>query len=77
MTKHGDPAFWTEKNMDIVEKFLKVHMDYRGTDYIIYFIPFQIFNAMYPVFISIGAGFGIPTVMNAIVILLAVIFGII
>jgi len=21
------PAFWTEKNMDIVEKFLKVHMD--------------------------------------------------
>jgi len=25
--KHGDPAFWTEKNMDIVEKFLKVHMD--------------------------------------------------
>lgn len=29
---------------------------------IIYFIPFQIFNAMYPVFISIGAGFGIPAV---------------
>ena len=77
MTKHGDPAFWTEKNMDIVEKFLKVYMDYGGTDYIIYFIPFQIFNAMYPVFISIGAGFGIPTVTNAIVILLAVIFGII
>lgn len=25
--KHGDPAFWTEKNMDIVEEFLKVHMD--------------------------------------------------
>ena len=44
---------------------------------IIYFIPFQIFNAMYPVFISIGAGFGIPAVTNAIVILLAVIFGII
>ena len=78
---------------------------------IIYFIPFQIFNAMYPVFISIGAGFGIPavtiiapfvcnlslatsstptnsstylgcaltvqTVKNAIVILLALIFGIV
>ncbi len=29
---------------------------------IIYFIPFQIFNAMYPVFISSGAGFGIPAV---------------
>ena len=25
--KHGDPAFWTEKNMDIVEKFLK---EYRS-----------------------------------------------
>ena len=25
--KHGDPAFWTEKNMDIVEKFLKAHMN--------------------------------------------------
>lgn len=45
--------------------------------YLLYSIPFQIFNAMYPVFISIGAGFGIPTVTNAIVILLAVIFGII
>ena len=29
---------------------------------IIYVIPFQIFNALYPVFISIGAGFGIPAV---------------
>lgn len=29
---------------------------------IIYFVPFQIFNAMYPVFVSIGAGFGIPPV---------------
>ena len=27
---------------------------------IIYVIPFQIFNALYPIFISIGAGFGIP-----------------
>lgn len=27
---------------------------------IIYVIPFQVFNALYPVFISIGAGFGIP-----------------
>ena len=29
---------------------------------IIYVIPFQIFNALYPIFISIGAGFGIPAV---------------
>ena len=29
---------------------------------IIYVVPFQIFNALYPVFISIGAGFGIPAV---------------
>ncbi len=29
---------------------------------IIYVVPFQIFNALYPVFISIGAGFGIPVV---------------
>ena len=25
-------------------------------------IPFQIFNALYPIFISIGTGFGIPAV---------------
>lgn len=29
---------------------------------IIYFIPFQIFNALYPIFITIGASFGIPAV---------------
>ena len=29
---------------------------------IIYVVPFQIFNALYPIFISIGAGFGIPAV---------------
>ena len=29
---------------------------------IIYVIPFQIFNALYPIFISIGTGFGIPAV---------------
>lgn len=29
---------------------------------IIYFIPFQIFNALYPIFITIGAAFGIPAV---------------
>ena len=29
---------------------------------IIYVIPFQIFNALYPIFISIGAGFWIPAV---------------
>lgn len=29
---------------------------------IIYVIPFQVFNALYPVFISIGVGFGIPAV---------------
>lgn len=29
---------------------------------IIYVIPFQIFNALYPIFISIGAGFGFPAV---------------
>lgn len=29
---------------------------------IIYFIPFQIFNALYPVFISIGTGFGLAPV---------------
>ena len=28
----------------------------------IFYTLFQIFNAMYPVFISIGAGFGIPAV---------------
>lgn len=29
---------------------------------IIYFVPFQIFNALYPLFVSIGAGFGIAPV---------------
>ncbi len=29
---------------------------------IIYVVPFQIFNALYPIFISIGAGFGIPAI---------------
>lgn len=29
---------------------------------IIYFVPFQIFNALYPLFVSVGAGFGISPV---------------
>ncbi|QGF40278.1 citrate:H+ symporter [Limosilactobacillus gastricus] len=29
---------------------------------IIYFVPFQIFNALYPIFITLGASFGVPAV---------------
>lgn len=30
---------------------------------IIYFVPYQLFNALYPLFISIGAGFGLSPIM--------------